>query len=112
MGGFDRMDDLNRDGELSTFERETRDYNRYLELSGDNTMDDNSFISAGSSSGLHSSRDIRNLSSVDHRKGSGAGEFYLKALLWIVVINLVAIIPAIGIPLLLIAVIAWVKSIW
>ena len=45
MGGFDRMDDLNRDGELSTFERETRDYNRYLELSGDNTMDDNSFIS-------------------------------------------------------------------
>ena len=39
MDGFDRMDDLNRDGELSTFERETRDYNRYLELSGDNTMD-------------------------------------------------------------------------
>ena len=112
MGGFDRMDDLNRDGELSTFERETRDYNRYLELSGDNTMDDNSFISAGSSSGSHSSRSTSNLSSMDHGKSNGAREFYLKMLLWIVVLNLAAIIPAIGIPILLIAVIAWVKSIW
>ena len=43
MGGFDRMDDLNKDGELSTFEREMRDYNRYMELSDDSDEEDASF---------------------------------------------------------------------